>query len=256
VKTLFRGKNLGCHAAVRGALDWFFSHVKEGIILEDDCVPDPSFFPYCSELLERYRTNRSILTIGGSNMGQVPADSSYGFTPFMNMWGWASWADRAIKIDYEQTSWGKPGNRLKLFISMQRGRPCWWHLDYRWFLHWCKSFGECATGMIQIWDICWVYHGIMHQKVSIFPSVNMIQNIGFGIGATHTVSESSPLANLKTQSISFPLNHPNKIKFSKAYELDGVRRKWSSFEPSFIQDLRTIYFYTKMAWLKRRNPKA
>ena len=54
VKTLFHDTNLGCGLGVSTAITWFFENVERGIILEDDIVPDPSFFPFCSDLLDRY----------------------------------------------------------------------------------------------------------------------------------------------------------------------------------------------------------
>jgi hypothetical protein len=56
VLTLFRDANLGCKRGVAEGIDWFFAHEAEGIILEDDVLPHPSFFAYCATLLERYRT--------------------------------------------------------------------------------------------------------------------------------------------------------------------------------------------------------
>ena len=67
VKTLFRDKNLGCKVAVSRAIDWFFEHVEEGIILEDDCLPHPTFFRFCEELLNKYRDDERIGQISGDN---------------------------------------------------------------------------------------------------------------------------------------------------------------------------------------------
>lgn len=48
--TLFRDENLGYGLAVSEAINCFFDQVEEGIILEDDCLPDLSFFPFCEGL--------------------------------------------------------------------------------------------------------------------------------------------------------------------------------------------------------------
>src|SRR5690606_34245197 len=66
VHTLFREENLGCGRAVSGAITWFFEHVEEGIILEDDTLPGPGFFRFCSELLERYRHDTRVMAVSGS----------------------------------------------------------------------------------------------------------------------------------------------------------------------------------------------
>jgi hypothetical protein len=250
VRTLHRENNLGCLAAVTGALDWFFDEVEEGIILEDDCVPDPSFFTYCACLLERYRDDPRVLTIGGNNMGHGPLELSYGFTPFMNMWGWATWRNRAAKIKYPGEGFTTLRNRFRLFLALQRGRPHWWHIDYRWYLHWLGSFTKNVYGVTRHWDLPWIRYGLENWKVAIFPTSNLIRNIGFGDQATHTGDGSSPLAGLPTNAVDFPLIHPTAVRYSKNYELECIRRKWSGYSPSFIQDLRTMYYYTKLAFLR------
>jgi len=93
VKTLFREENLGCGKAVSSAITWFFENVEEGIILEDDCLPNLDFFGYCEELLDRYRDNREVMFIGGDNFqkGKKWGDASYYFSAYNHVWGWATW---------------------------------------------------------------------------------------------------------------------------------------------------------------------
>ena len=92
VKTLFRDKNLGCKIAVSSAIDWFFEQEEMGIILEDDCLPHPTFFRFCQELLERYRDDERIGMISGNNFqfGRKCTDYSYYFSMYSHIWGWAS----------------------------------------------------------------------------------------------------------------------------------------------------------------------
>ena len=78
-KYLLRNENLGCSKAVVSAIDWFFQNEENGIILEDDCLPDYSFFTYCSELLDKYKDQNQIMMISGSNMGHTSGDYSYFF---------------------------------------------------------------------------------------------------------------------------------------------------------------------------------
>ena len=108
VKTLFREKNVGCREAVSEAINWFFGQEEQGIILEDDCLPDVTFFPFCEQLLEKYKDDERVISIGGTNLGyRFPDESSYGFSRFMNMWGWATWRRSAILVDYEMKRWKK-----------------------------------------------------------------------------------------------------------------------------------------------------
>ena len=46
VKMLFRAENIGVGRGVSEGISWFFDHVEEGIILEDDCIPHPTFFSF------------------------------------------------------------------------------------------------------------------------------------------------------------------------------------------------------------------
>src|SRR3989304_2636082 len=89
IKTLFRDKNFGCRKSVSGAIDWFFSHVEKGVILEDDCLPSQSFFRFCQELLERYKDDKRIMQISGTNVeGISKIEESYFFSRTYNVWGW------------------------------------------------------------------------------------------------------------------------------------------------------------------------
>jgi len=112
VKTLFRDDNIGCKYAVAGAIDWFFSHVEEGIILEDDCLPDPTFFRFCDEMLERYRDDDKVMNIGGSNIlgefqvtNNLEMDDNYLFSTHFFCWGWATWKDSWEKMDLEMDNY-------------------------------------------------------------------------------------------------------------------------------------------------------
>src|SRR5258708_3549575 len=109
VQTLFRDKNLGCGVAVSGAITWFFQNVEQGIILEDDCLPDPSFFPFCTELLERYKDDERILLISGNFLQQknkkFMVKASYYGTLIPHLWGWASWRRAWAKYDFNLTKW-------------------------------------------------------------------------------------------------------------------------------------------------------
>ena len=63
--TLFQDTNLGCKIGVSSAINWFFEHEEEGIVLEDDILAQPSFFEYCDEMLDRYRDDTKVSMISG-----------------------------------------------------------------------------------------------------------------------------------------------------------------------------------------------
>src|SRR3990170_8789823 len=92
VFTLFKDTNLGCAKAVAGAIDWFFSTEEMGVVLEDDCLPDPSFFSFCYTLLDHYKDDNRIMHISGFNDQPIhKLDSTYYFSNYPRIWGWATW---------------------------------------------------------------------------------------------------------------------------------------------------------------------
>jgi len=201
VKTLFREQNLGCKYAVSGAVTWFFENEEMGIILEDDCLPDPTFFNFCQELLERYRHDQRIGMISGDNFqfGNRRNDDSYYFSKYVHIWGWASWRDRWVNsYDVAMSRW--PKIRDEAWLTDMVG-------NVREAVFWHKIFERVHRGEIDTWDYQWVFANWVEGRMTILPSVNMISNIGFDANATHTTGDSE-LANLASYSTSFPLKHP------------------------------------------------
>jgi len=63
INKIYRKKNKGLYLGGSGAISWFFENEKEGIILEDDTVPNKEFFTYCKEMLSKYREDKRIWCI-------------------------------------------------------------------------------------------------------------------------------------------------------------------------------------------------
>lgn len=202
VKTLFRPENVGCKLGVSGAIDWFFEHVEAGIILEDDCVPRASFFPFCAEMLERYEADTRIMHIAGYN--HVPdfswdADYSYYFSQYGYMWGWATWRRAWALYDINLPSFGEVVDKGYLEGAL----PNRWALKYH-----LKKIRDAHDGTNDTWDYQWDFVRLTNSGLSIVPHVNMITNIGFGEGATHTISSKNPSTSNPGQDIEFPVRHP------------------------------------------------
>jgi hypothetical protein len=203
VKTLFRDKNLGCKQAVSSAIAWFFQNVEEGIILEDDCLPDQSFFPYCTELLEHYRQDERIFMISGDNFlsPYLKIKDSYYFSRLPHIWGWASWRRAWQYYDVTMADWPE-------FIEQRRITKIW--SDPKIMDYWLKIFQAVHNNQIDTWDYQVAYAMYQHNGLSITPAGNLIANIGFGTG-THTLDKSDKNAQLAIKPISFPLRHPASI---------------------------------------------
>jgi hypothetical protein len=190
IKTLFREKNLGCKYAVSGAIYWFFRHVKMGIILEDDCLPNQSFFKFCEDMLERYKDNESIAHISGTNIetvSRIPED--FFLSNCFNVWGWATWARAWKNYDIGMKFWKKVrfGN---LFLKLTD------RYDILTKIRSWRLYQLTYSGKINTWDYQWDFECKRSGKKSIIPSRNLIRHIGFEKG-THTTNYKKELKSLK-----------------------------------------------------------
>ncbi len=203
VKTLLRDKNRGCKSAVSEAITWFFENVSEGVILEDDCLPDKTFFPFCEELLAKYRFDDQVMSVSGSNLltGGWKKDIQSYHWGHGGIWGWATWKRAWDLYDIEMQHW--PGQQTKNKIKAQLGTADWYNGYYGMFE---SSFNKS----LNTWDIQWFYSILINGGMAINPCVNLVKNIGYGNG-THTHSADDVIANLPVSAISFPLIHPPKM---------------------------------------------
>lgn len=198
VLTNFSDVNLGCKKRVSSGLDWVFSEVEEAIILEDDCIPVPSFFSFCQTLLEYYRHDERIMVISGDNFVENESDSSYRFSKYNHIWGWASWRRAWKYYDVEMKSWPeyKQGN----FIASVCEHPA----EQK---YWTDIFDSVFAGSVNSWAYQWTYTCWSQSGLSVLPNSNLISNIGVGSDATHTKSESS-LLKMPTADI-WDIKHPS-----------------------------------------------
>lgn len=218
IKTLFRSQNLGCRKAVSQAIDWFFDHEPEGIILEDDCLPSPSFFPYCEELLIKYRGDSRIVQVSGFNpVGPGWSTPwSYVFSRFGPTWGWATWRRAWDSYDVDMASWPevREGKIYEAF-TLSAAEAKWRR----------TVFDRTYQGEIGTWDYQWSYTKCLNSGLIAIPSRNLIRNIGFGPNATHTTEPST--INRKNQEISdlqFPLNHPQWVLKDPVFDHQYLRQ--------------------------------
>lgn len=223
--TQFHDKNLGCSFGPRSAFSWFFDREEKGIILEDDCLPDPCFFPYCEEMLLKFSDNKRILNISGCNLGyRHSGNESYFFSRYMNMWGWATWRDRISKVDFEMNDWENTRFKQLKAIWLLKHRFMEWDIPYykKWYYYWNKTINSVATW----WDFQFIYNQLLNKKLTIFPSRNLIKNLGFHEQGTHTLNNQNPLADLDILKLDFPLQHPGKIKPNDMFEQNYIKKIW------------------------------
>ena len=197
-------ENLGCGLRPASGLDWVFKQVENAIILEDDCLPDPTFFPYCTELLARYQENPNVMHISGNNFqfGQQRGEASYFYSRYTHHWGWATWQRAWQHFDYDITKWQdlRPTNWLNTLLDTPAA-----------VAYWQQIFDEVYGGdKLHIWDYQWTFACWQNRGLCILPQVDLVSNIGFNTEGTHTVRQNQ-FANLPLGLMEFPLRHPPEI---------------------------------------------
>lgn len=201
VKTLFRDQNLGCGKAVSSAIDWFFENVEEGIILEDDCLPDESFFYFCEDLLNYYRDDKNIFMISGSNFFKNNEYKySYYFSRNPYIWGWATW----------KRAWDNYSFEIKDFDEFKK---CFLDDKILGFSkklksYWLQNFQKILNKTIDTWDYQWSYSVIKNNGFCIVPQKNLVSNLGFNFEGSHTQNKPHKAQVNSLESISFPLIRP------------------------------------------------
>lgn len=200
VFTLFRDENLGCKIAVTRSINWFFENEEEGIILEDDCLPDLSFFSFCENLLEKYRLDTRVMMISGFNaFPEKHHENSYFFSRLGSVWGWASWK-RAWKFyDIEMSAWPQI-EESNLFEEMFQNE--------RFVKERKSTYSQTYRNLINSWAYRWSFARLIHNGLSIIPSHNLIKNIGFGSEATHTKNINDKNSFIEISPLRLPLKHP------------------------------------------------
>lgn len=236
----YADSNLGCKRRISSGLDWVFQTVEKAIILEDDCLPHPTFFRFCEELLEKYRDDERVMHISGDNFqfGHKRGESSYYFSRYAHVWGWASWRRAWQNYDVQMRQW--------TFVESQR-------LLLRDFANpserrfWNAKWDEVCMGKIDTWDFQWAFACLMQGSLSIVPNVNLVSNIGFGLDSTHT-SGVSMVVNMPIVAVEFPLVHPRL--FMRDVDADKYVSNLFFRMPSFIRRvagriLSFVYGYIK-----------
>ena len=237
VRVLFRETNLGCTEAVSSAITWFFEQVEMGIVLEDDCLPESTFFPYCAELLARYRDDERVMLVGGTNLfgERKSAVQSYYLSLWGGTWGWASWRRAWSHFDRGIKQWPKvltAGVMSDLFPLPALRR------------HWEGIFQRVYDGNLTgAWDYEWLLSCWLQRGYRIVPEVNLITNIGFGFDGTHCTSDQDPLALIPMQPLTFPLRHPPFMLPNVKLESDFEERFYGALSmPSRVTKLKAKIF--------------
>lgn len=229
VHTLFLDQNMGPRYALGHAVNWLFAHEEEGVIFEHDCLPHPSFFPFCAELLERYRNEPRVMYISGNNFmfNEVTFQHSYSFSRHNHIWGFATWRRAWQKYDPEMTGFEEAfsSHFFDKLIPDSRIRK-----EYITILNAVK------LGTVDTWDYQWFFNTWCAGGVGVIPSQNLVSNIGYGALALNTFRDNHILANIPVNDIGSVISHPEEITTNKEIERVYLKRVF----PPFLVRVRLI----------------
>ena len=218
----FSEVNLGCKQRVVTGLDWVFQTAERAIIIEDDCLPHPDFYRFCEELLARYENDSRVMVVTGDNFqeGRRRGTASYYFSKYPHVWGWATW----------RRAWEKNDSSMR-FWEDWKDSPKWKSLmpDSVEREHWSEVLNRAQK--IDTWDYPWAASVWYHGGLTATPNVNLVQNIGFGPDATHTVCEEYQ-PNTRTQPLG-SLTHPSAVEVDRKadqhlfdHHFGGIDKRW------------------------------
>jgi len=201
----YHSENMGCDPSTHLSHKWAFSIVDKCIILEDDVIPSLSFFSFCTELLNRYEYDWRIDRICGLNLLETyETGSDYFFARFGNSTGWASWRRVAETWD---TEYNFLGNKYALSLLSQA------YNNAHKFQRWIQKCKKHQSEGIPYWEEIVGTRTLLQGGLVIYPTKNLINNIGFGLNSAHTPNELKEISNkriysMKTYEYSIPLKHP------------------------------------------------
>jgi hypothetical protein len=232
--THFSSKNKGLKSSIVSGLNSVFAKEDSAIILEDDCIPHPDFFPFVRKMLDKYENESRVMSVTGTTVTSGNMNS-YDFCKYAQCWGWATW----------KRSWDIYDPEIK---SFQQGDNVWIQKTWknpvaRWY--WKAALKIVKGGEIDTWDYQWSYAHLRSGGLVATPSVNLVQNIGFDQLATHTKLKSS-VANMEAESLDFPLIHPPSVHENKHLS-QALERKFYTTLPALLGML----FYVLRSSLRR-----
>lgn len=213
VETLFRDENLGCKMAVSSAINWFFENEEMGIILEDDCLPSTSFFYYCGELLNKYKEDERIFLISGHNSQEkwLGGKGDYFFSHFGGIWGWASWRRAWNNYDIEAKDLNEfiDNDGFRKLLGNKLGK-----------IRQKEIYEHLVIRKANTWAYQWAYTRLKNGGLACVPRLNLIENIGFDVSATHTTELIGN--HVMSFELTFPLSENDMFVPEKEYDLKFI----------------------------------
>jgi hypothetical protein len=241
--TNFAEENLGARRRISSGLDWVFHLCPEAIVLEDDCVPCPSFFSFCSSMLSYYREDSRIMHISGNNFqgGVWRGDGSYFFSKYAHSWGWASWRRAWRFYDVDLRAW--PNAKQAGWLANVMDDPA--EVKY-----WTGILEEVYHRRIEAWDYQWMFTCWIQNGLTIQPNQNLVTNIGVGPDALHFKQGHSTIG-IPTCELEECI-HPKEMIPNKEADRFTFRKHILSKKSWFREAKNTLALRTRMKRQLRR----
>ena len=243
VNRLYRSRNLGCRVAVSSAIEWFFEHVEEGIILEDDTLPSESFFRFAETMLARYQDDDKVMHVSGNNFqyGRVRGDGAYYASRLPHSWGWATWRRAWRLYDQQMSSFPEDWKEISKMCRLSEQVSDWWR----------TALSNTRKGVVDTWDFQWHYTVMKNQGVCLIPNRNLVTNIGVGEAATH-MKKCDVASSVKMEKLS-RFNAPSFLEVDAKADIFDFKHSITNrkvYPRSFIDVLVSWKFQLNQAYLK------
>lgn len=227
IKRKFLKKNLGCKDGVSLGISWFFKKNSKGIILEDDCIPNKSFFQFCEKMFHFYNNSKIVGCITGDNflLNKFKFKDGYYFSKYANCWGWATW----------KRSWNLYKKDINFWPNYKKSKS--WKNNFLSNYerkYWNLIFDECYKDKLDSWAYSWTLCLWKNKLLTVTPSKNLVKNIGLSTSRKKLFTLSSP--TYKTENLNI-----KKIKFNNNLKIDQKADSFV-FDKHFKGKIK-IYFW-------------
>ena len=236
VYKFYRDENVGCGVNVSEAITWFFENEEMGIILEDDCIPLPSYFNYMKTLLMKYKDDSKIMHINGYTLTTMDSSYSYFFSKYSYSSGWASWRRAWSKFNFEIQE--SEDEILNYFES----KLLWFEKQF-WLSRFILDKRESVK---RVWALKWSYAIMKNNGICITPKFNLINNIGFDSEATNSTTFTADMSHTKDIEV---IIHPAEVKIDSKFDKKTLRIGFSPEQFEYRYQKILLLFLIKLVSL-------
>jgi hypothetical protein len=169
-------QNKGLANSIVAGVSRILNQYENVIVLEDDLVTSRHFLSFMNQGLTLYTAEERVISIHGYMYpigGKLPASF---FIRGADCWGWATW--RRGWAHFED-------NGEKLLVDLKE-RKLTREFDFNGGYPFTKMLEDQIEGKNDSWAIRWMASAFLKDKLTLYPGVSHVQNIGFDGMGTHT----------------------------------------------------------------------